>query len=154
MKTGAKGLELIKHYEGLRLKAYKCPAGIWTVGYGHTAGVKPGMSVTENEADKLLEKDLKSFEFYLVQSLNADEIEVNQNQFDALISFCYNLGVYTLVHGSRNAPVDKIGSLWSALKAGDKQKAADAFLLYINKGSAFEAGLRKRRSAERALFLS
>ena len=82
MKASSKALELIKQFEGLRLKAYLCPGGVWTIGYGHTAGVKPGMVISEAQAEEYLKADLISFERYL----NGLGLALNQNQFDALIS--------------------------------------------------------------------
>ena len=88
MKTSPKGIALIKEFEGLRLKAYKCPGGVWTIGYGHTAGVKPGMVISERQAEEYLKADIIAFEKYL----NSLGLAINQNQFDALISFIYNVG--------------------------------------------------------------
>lgn len=82
------GLNLIKHYEGLRLKAYKCPANVMTIGYGHTKGVKETDEITEGVAENYLREDLKPIENYL----NA-ELILTQNQFDALCSFCFNVGL-------------------------------------------------------------
>ena len=92
MKTSPKGIALIKEFEGLRLKAYKCPGGVWTIGYGHTAGVKSGMVITEAQAEEYLKADLIVFERYL----NGLGLALNQNQFDALVSFIYNPDSSTL----------------------------------------------------------
>jgi lysozyme len=88
MKTSNKGIELIKQFEGLRLKAYKDQKGVWTIGYGHTGGVKSGDVITEQEAEKLLENDLKTAE----NAVNEQNLSLSQNQFDALVSFVYNVG--------------------------------------------------------------
>lgn len=88
MKTSNKGIELIKRFEGLRLKAYKDAAGTWTIGYGHTGGVKSGDVVTEQEASELLAHDLKTAE----DVVNEQNLSLTQNQFDALVSFVYNVG--------------------------------------------------------------
>lgn len=92
MKISQSGIDLIKGFEGLRLTPYKCESRVWTIGYGHTGGVDQNTSpITEKEAEELLKKDLKYFEKcvnnkdYVPQSLN-------QNQFDALVSFAFNLG--------------------------------------------------------------
>lgn len=89
MKVSEKGLELIKSSEGLRLKAYLCSAGVWTIGYGHTKGVKRGMVISEAQAEDLLRDDLRDVESVL------NRIPVNsllQQQFDALASFVFNFG--------------------------------------------------------------
>ena len=85
MKTNTAGLDLIKHYEGLRLQAYRCPAGVWTLGWGHTEGVHQGASVTESQAEQLLAGDLAQVE-RKVAELTAG-VELNANQFAALVSF-------------------------------------------------------------------
>src|SRR5690606_20728399 len=89
MYISKQGLELIKQFEGLRLKAYKCPSGIWTIGYGHTKGVYPGMTITEELADKFLVDDIWYFERD-VESLV--KVPLTQGQFDALVSFAFNVG--------------------------------------------------------------
>lgn len=89
MVTGVKGIELIKRFEGCKLTAYLCPAQIPTIGYGHTgADVKLGMTITNEQATQLLVKDLQKFE----KSLNGYNLQLTQNQFDALISLIYNIG--------------------------------------------------------------
>lgn len=90
MKTSKNGIELIKKHEGLRLAAYKCPAGVWTIGYGHTGkDVYKGLTITEQQATELLEKDLQTAE----NAINKQKLNINQNQFDALASFVFNVGV-------------------------------------------------------------
>ena len=89
MRISTKGLDLIKSFESLRLKAYKCPAGVWTIGYGHTEGVTRGMVITEEQAEVFLRNDLSDAEL-AVQRTN---IPFNQNQFDALVSFVFNIGI-------------------------------------------------------------
>lgn len=90
LKTGQAGLSLIKQFEGCRLTAYKCPAGVWTIGYGHTAGVKQGQKITQEQADGLLTEDLQKYE------KKVDKYDGrywwNQNEFDALVSFAFNVG--------------------------------------------------------------
>lgn len=96
MKTDKNGLEFIKDEEGLRLKAYLCPAGVWTIGYGNTynldnSKVKEGQIITKVEADELFIKKLKVYE----DSVNENvKVTINQNQFNALVSFCYNVGTF------------------------------------------------------------
>ena len=135
MQIGNKGLELIKKYEGLRLTAYKCPAGVWTIGYGHTAGVKSGDKITKEQAEELLKKDLQIY----VNHVNNLHMSFNQNQFDALVSFCYNLGP---------------GCLSSLIRNRTFQQIADAMRLYNKAAGKVLPGLVKRREEERALFLT
>ena len=90
MKTSSKGIELIKLYEGYEESAYRCPAGVWTIGYGHTGGVYEGQTCTREQAERWLREDLKNAE----NAVNALEPSrpLRQNEFDALVSFVYNLG--------------------------------------------------------------
>lgn len=135
MHISEKGLRLIKNFEGCRLTAYKCSAGVWTIGWGHTAGVKQGMTITQKQADDMLKTDLVVYENH-VKSLKR---EFNQNEFDALVSFCYNCG---------------IGSLKTLCKNRTNAQIAEALLLYNKAGGRVLEGLNRRRKAERELFLS
>lgn len=140
MKTSDKGLELIKRYEGCVLKAYKCPAGVWTIGYGHTKTARPGMKITLRVAQELLQSDLQVFE-EAVNSLV--DIDVTQNEFDALVSFTYNVGSGAL----------RQSTLLRVLNEGYKIKAANEFLKWTKAAGRTLPGLVARRSAERMLFL-
>ena len=96
MQINEEGLKLIKQFEGCALKAYKCPAGIWTIGYGHTGMVdgKPiceGMTITKAKAEQLLKEDMDSNNKY-VKAVENLKVPMNENQYSALISFAYNLG--------------------------------------------------------------
>ena len=93
MKCSQEGLALIKKFEGCKLKSYKCSAGVWTIGYGHTAGVKEGDVISQPEADKLLEEDIAKFEDYVNDNVI---VELNEGQFDALVAWTFNLGVGNL----------------------------------------------------------
>lgn len=134
MKIGNSGLQLIKSFEGCRLTAYKCPAGVWTIGYGHTAGVKQGITITQEQADNYLKSDLVIYENH-VNNLNRS---FNQNEFDALVSFTYNCGA---------------GSLQTLCKNRTNAQMADALLLYNKAGGKTLEGLTRRRKAERELFI-
>ena len=141
MKTSPKGIALIKEFEGLRLKAYLCPGGVWTIGYGHTAGVKPGMVITEAQAEEYLKADLIAFERYL----NGLGLALNQNQFDALISFIYNVGTgnfsnSTLLRKVRVYPQDN--------------SIMDEFLRWVYSKGRVLPGLQRRRLAEMKLYFS
>lgn len=148
MRTGPHGLALIKHFEGLRLAAYRDVAGVWTVGYGHTAGFRDGRFggeslITTDEADGLLQEDLERHEAR-VEALV--EVPISQYEYDALVSFDFNTG------GLGRSTVLR------RLNEGDRLGAADAFLLW-NKariGGALRTvrGLTRRRIAERTLFLT
>lgn len=89
MKTSSKGIELIKKHEGLSLTAYLCPAKVLTIGYGHTGGVKSGDVITEAQAEEFLRADLNNAE----QAIIRERLNINQNQFDALVSFVFNVGI-------------------------------------------------------------
>ena len=137
MKTSDKGLELIKNFEGCKLTAYRCPAGVLTIGYGHTGDVKEGQKITQKKADALLKEDLEKFE-KRVEKYNW-KYHFNQNEFDALVSFAYN-----------------IGNVDGLTKNGKRSRGqvADAILLYNKAGGKVLNGLVKRRKAEQALFLT
>lgn len=144
-------IALIKHFEELYTKAYKDPIGIWTIGYGHTAGVKPTDVITEKAACRLLENDLRTIVLGLTVALRNDNIKVTQHQFDALASFAFNLrgGVQRLTEST----------LWKRLKDNDLEGAANQFLRWNkakNKDGIYVVlkGLTRRREAERRLFLS
>lgn len=142
MSVSDRGVELIAKYEGCRLQAYKCPAGVWTIGYGHTAGVREGQTLPSAEAAKaLLKEDLKKYGGYVNASVRKGLIgfSLNQNQFDALTSFCYNCGN---------------GSLQKLVSGRDAATIADKLLAYNKGGGKVLAGLTRRREEERALFLS
>ena len=94
MKTSKIGLDAIKQFEGLRLVAYRCAAGVWTIGYGHTAGVRAGMKITKAQADAYLLEDVARFEAGVLR-LTAPR-RLTQGQFDALVSFAFNLGLSAL----------------------------------------------------------
>jgi len=141
MNIGKQGLDLIKQFEGLKLKAYKCPAGVWTIGYGHTKTVKPNLVITEAEATKLLLKDLAWVEAAVDQHVTSP---INQQQYDALCSFTYNVGATAL----------KRSTLVRLLNAGDYEGAAAQFKRWNKAGGKTLRGLTRRREAERALFVS
>jgi len=136
------GLNIIKEFEGLRLEAYLCPAQVWTIGYGTTRGVKPGMVITEAKAEALLRDDVLSIERSVHQTLG--RIELNDNQFSALVSLCYNCGM---------APLRQGNTIRRTLEAGDYLGAADGFLLWRKAGGRVLEGLVRRRQRERNLFM-
>lgn len=134
-------VDFVKGFEGKFLEAYYCPAGVLTIGYGHTGDdVKPGMEISEAEADALLAADLEHFARGVDQLVDAP---LNDNQFSALVSFCFNLGLGAF----------KGSTLFKKLKAHDYKGAADEFPRWNKAGGRVLAGLTRRREAERALFL-
>lgn len=140
-RTNANGLLLIKSFEGLRLHAYRDAVGIWTIGYGTTRGVRPGMQISEAEAEKFLQQDLTRFE----QSINeAVEVPINDNQFSALVSFTYNVGSGAF----RSSTLLRLLN-----QRQDVRAVADQFPRWNRAGGRVLAGLTRRRNAERALFL-
>jgi lysozyme len=139
MHTSQKGLDLIKSFEGLRLSAYKCPADVWTIGFGTTAGVKPGQTITKERAEELLRDDVARFE---AQVLRLVKVPLTQGQHDALVSFVYNLGAGNLSNST----------LLRLLNSGDYKGAAAQFDRWTKAGGKTLAGLVRRRAAERALF--
>lgn len=140
MKISQNGRNLIKEFEGLRLQAYQDQVGVWTIGYGHTQGVKAGMSITEAQANAYLDEDIKSHAYGVY---NYVKVQLNQNQFDALVSFHFNLGAYIL-QGS---------TLLTYINNKQWQAAAKEMNLYINAGGKPNDGLIRRRKAETDLFL-
>ena len=141
MKTGEKGRTLIKKSEGKKLKAYKpIPEDPWTIGYGHTVGVKEGDKISNAEAEHFLKEDLKVYEDCINKYCM---LELAQHEFDALVSFTYNLGCGNL----------KSSTLLILLNAGDRTGAAEQFPRWNRAAGRVMAGLTKRRMAERELFL-
>ncbi|HEY9700177.1 MAG TPA: lysozyme [Trichocoleus sp.] len=139
-QINAKGLRLLKSFEGLRLNAYLDAVGVWTIGYGTTSGVYPGMQITEAQAEEFLRRDLRRFEATVIDLVS---VSLNDDQFSALVSFTYNVG--------EGAFEDS--TLRRLLNQRDYQGAADQFLRW-NLGDGVELpGLTRRRRAERALFL-
>ena len=140
MKTSALGRKLIQGFEGYRSEAYLCPAGVWTIGYGHTAGVKEGDTCTRAEADAFLVEDLKWAE----DTVNAQNLTLGQYQFDALVSFVYNVGSgnfnsSTLLKKlkSSTAATSDLETEWKKWKYANKQVLQ---------------GLVRRRAAEWSLY--
>ena len=138
MKTSQRGINLIKQFEGVRLTAYKCPAGVYTIGYGHTRGVQRGMKITEEEASAFLTADLLNSEKAVERY---DSVyHWNQNEFDALVSFTFNCGATNLRSLLRNGK-------------RNRSQIAATLPLYRKAGGKVLKGLERRRAAEKALFL-
>lgn len=135
------GIELVKYFEGCSFDAYQCPAGIWTIGYGHTHKVKQGDVCNQAQADEWLEDD-----FYMatVDAKAVVKVPLTDNQLDALASFVFNLGVRKLIQST----------LLKKLNAGDYEGAANEFDKWVFAGNVKLKGLIARRAAEKKLFLS
>ncbi len=138
-RIGPRALHCIKHFEGVKLKAYLCPANVWTIGYGSTgAHVKPGMTISLAEAEKLLRDDLVRFEAHVARVCPDTE----PHEFGAMVSLAFNIG---------NAAFSR-SSVARAHNAGDKQRAAQAFGMWNKGGGRVLPGLTRRRNAEAALY--
>jgi lysozyme len=140
-------LEIIKEFEGCRLKAYKCPAGVWTIGYGTTdgavTGVTPheGMVITQGQAERYLKLAVEKFAAAIKPAITQP---INENEFGAFVSLAYNIG----------SGAFKKSSALRHFNTGDKAKAADAILMWNKAGGKVLSGLTRRRAAERALFMT
>lgn len=146
MKLTEEGLALIRRFEGFREQAYRCPAGVWTIGYGHTAQAGPpkvvaGMKIGEAEARRILAADAERV---------ADEVraaltrEVNDAQFSALVSFAFNVG----------AGAFRGSSVLAAVNDGRFRDVPERLALWVKAGGRVLPGLERRRAAEAALFMS
>lgn len=135
MKISNDCIVLVKQFEGCRLNAYKCPAGVWTIGYGHTAGVTGEMKISQAQAELFLLDDLQKY----AERVNKYDSKYSwkQNEFDALVSFCYNVG-----------SIDQL----TANGTRSRQVIAEKMLLYNKGGGKVLAGLVRRRKAECDLF--
>ncbi|ECW4903008.1 lysozyme [Citrobacter freundii] len=146
MQTSEKGIALIKEFEGCKLTAYQDSVGVWTIGYGWTQpvdgkSIRAGMTIKQETAERLLKTGLVSYESDVSRLV---KVGLTQGQFDALVSFTYNLGARSL----------STSTLLRKLNAGDYAGAADEFLRWNKAGGKVLNGLTRRREAERALFLS
>lgn len=140
MRISQKGIDLIKSFEGCILHTYKCPAGVYTIGYGSTGQfVKPGMTISLKQAESLLRVDLNRFE---VAVNGLVQVPLTQAQYDALISLAFNIGVGAFTQST----------LLRKLNTGDYEGAANEFLRWTRGGGKILGALVKRRKRERELF--
>jgi lysozyme len=151
MKTSNKGIDFIKRHEALRLNAYLDAAGVWTIGYGHTGGVNSGDVISEKQAEEFLRADLTTAE----RALNRTRLQLNQNQFDALISFIFNVGVGR----PKSHPKGPAGFLGSTLLIKARHDANDPtirkeFERWIYAGGKILNGLVRRRKEEAELYFT
>jgi lysozyme len=146
MKVNTAAINLIKQFEGLRLKAYLCPAKIWTIGYGHTAMAGPpapksGMTITEAEASAILVQDVSKFAQGVAAMI---KVPVTENQFGAVVSMAFNVGLGAMGKST----------LMRKLNAKDYAGAANEFMKWTKASGKVLPGLVRRRQAERTLFLT
>jgi lysozyme len=141
------GIQLIKHHEGVRSKPYRCPAGLWTVGVGHLIGDGKSLpeswnkTFTNDEINGLLKSDLNRFELGVCKML--PNVPLRQCEFDALVSFSFNLGLGTFQRST----------IRQALLRGDKEAAMESLVKYCKAGGKILKGLQNRRLDEKRLFL-
>jgi len=140
MKISSEGLDLIKKFEGLELTAYKCAAGVWTIGYGHTKDVQEGDEWSEAHANHMLEVELEEFEGYINDNVT---VALSQHQFDALVSWVYNLGPANL----------KASTMLKVLNSGDYEGVPAQIQRWNKAGGKVLEGLIRRRKAESLLFM-
>lgn len=141
MKASKDAYELIKQFEGLRLEAYLCPAGIWTIGYGHTSGVSPNSFITIQEADEYLHRDVATIEM----QLNKLNLSLRQCQWDAIVSLVFNVGIGNF----------KASTLLAKIRINpDDNSIIDEFLRWVYANGKVMRGLQKRRLTEMKLYFS
>ena len=147
MKVSNAGIQLIKHHEGVRYKPYTCPAGLWTVGVGHLIGNGKSLprewnkTFTQDEINGILKHDLNRFELGVHKML--PNVFLRQHEFDAIVSFCFNLGLGCFQRST----------IRQALLRGDKEAAMASLVKYCRAGGKVLKGLQTRRLDERRLFL-
>jgi lysozyme len=139
LRTSARAIEHIKQHEGLHLKAYLCPAGVWSIGWGHTRSVRKGQQITLQQARDFLDRDVADAERCILQNVT---VELTQGQFDALVSFVFNLGCGSL----------RRSTLLRHLNAGAHQTASKEFTRWNKAGGRVLRGLVRRREAEQMMF--
>ena len=142
MQISQKGLDILKEFEGLRLEAYRCSAGVPTIGYGWTSGVKMGDVWTREKAEHMLIEGVKPYEKAVQEAIG--DAKTSQNQYDAMVSLCYNIGPGNF----------KKSSVAKLHKEGKYAQAAAAFMMWVKAGGKIIGGLIKRRNKEKALYLS
>lgn len=158
MKTNQAGIKILHEFESCRLKAYKCPAGVWTIGWGNTfyedgRSVKEGDVISQERADALFEFVLARFEEMAQRAITSN---VNENQFSAFVSALYNIGPGSpqksgLIRLKNGQP----STLLKMINLNPSTPGIrDQFMLWVSKGTSYERGLRRRRAAEADLYFS
>jgi lysozyme len=139
VRTSGQGVALIKKFEGCELEAYQCSANVWTIGYGHTRGVKEGDQISADKAEYILLEDLIEFEKYVDQLVT---VSLNQDQFDALVAWTFNLGPTNL----------KESTMLLRLNDGQYDEVPAQMARWNRSGGEVLEGLKRRRKAEGLLF--
>jgi|TARA_A100000172_G_scaffold80509_2_gene70270 lysozyme len=139
VRTSGQGVALIKKFEGCELKAYQCSANVWTIGYGHTRGVKEGDEISADKAEYILLEDLIEFEKYVDQLVT---VSLNQDQFDALVAWTFNLGPTNL----------KESTMLLRLNEAQYDDVPAQMARWNRSGGEVLEGLNRRRKAEGLLF--
>tara|TARA_R100000995_G_C3450602_1_gene107961 strand:- start:86 stop:541 length:456 start_codon:yes stop_codon:yes gene_type:complete len=139
LKTSQEGISLIKSFEGCELESYRCSANVPTIGFGHTAGVSDGDTCTQEEAETMLAEDLQEFEDYVKKYVESD---LEQNEFDALVAWTYNLGPNNLAEST----------MLKELNAGNFEEVPRQMKRWNRAGGEVLDGLIRRREAESLLF--
>ena len=139
MNTSAEGIALIKKFEGCELKAYQCSAGVWTIGYGHTKDVEEGDTISKDQAEEMLVEELHEYENYVNEYVN---VALSQNQFDALVSWVYNLGPANLT----------ASTMLKVLNDGKYEEVPYQMKRWNKAGGKVLDGLVRRREAEALLY--
>ena len=139
MNTSAEGIALIKKFDGCELKAYQCSAGVWTIGYGHTKDVEEGDTISKDQAEEMLVEELHEYENYVNEYVN---VALSQNQFDALVSWVYNLGPANL----------KASTMLKVLNDGKYEDVPYQMKRWNKAGGKVLDGLVRRREAEALLY--
>jgi len=139
MNISNTGIDLIKHFEGCETEAYLCPAGVPTIGYGHIKGVQMGDVITEAQAHEMLVEELEEYESYINDFVT---VSINQNQFDAMVSWVYNLGSGNL----------RASTLLKVLNSGNYSDVPEQIMRWNKAGGKVLEGLTRRRQAEANLF--
>ena len=139
MRTSEAGVNLIKSFEGCRTVAYQDAVGVWTIGYGHTIDVKEGMTITQHQCDVMLEVDIETYENYVNEQVN---VSLTQNQFDALVSWVYNLGPTNF----------RKSTMLKVLNAGKYEEVPFQMKRWVHANGKILKGLVLRREAEAELF--
>ena len=140
MNTSAEGIALIKKFEGCELEAYQCSAGVWTIGYGHTKDVEEGDTISKDQAEEMLVEELHEYENYVNEYVN---VALSQNQFDALVSWVYNLGPVNLT----------ASTMLKVLNSGEYEDVPAQMKRWNKAGGKVLEGLIRRREAEACLFI-
>ena len=139
MQTSEKGKEFIKHFEGCKLEAYQCSGDVWTIGCGHTRGVEEGDKISKKQADALLSADIEMVETHVQRLITVD---LDQSQWDAIVSWCFNLGCGNL----------RASTMLQVINSGELDKVSEQIIRWDKVGKKAVAGLTRRRKAEADLF--